>query len=539
MATAASNGRKRTHYFADSAEREHHQQQNIRYNAGYTRPFPTQFDSAPQNEDEANAMSEAELRQFAVSFARQKNISSSSLPLLDYHSDIRPHSPPSPYTHPSSHVSSVRTAVTAHTTTEQAEVYERGAMGYLQGRKKHRNDADSSASQQRMGIDLLLNASTLSDKMDCYKSPEPQESYQLMSPPTHSISPTVLPSISQLAQGYTASATAAAASEPYGRMSLSPPLPPVGAHPMSAPSESSLESGSSGAYSLEAYRIGGSSSSKASRSNTGYSHANSLSHSFPPPVSDIRNLSGTAASYGQHPTPPDSNYSSPTGVTPSQGPQCVSSRSGVLSVPSAASMTLPPTGDVVVCPDLHHRSSYPVSPTSPPVYRTEPRRQQQPVSPEFTFSHPHPPPPPPPQSSQISRNFHFHNVYTPAQSYYVGQPPSAHHHQQPPPPPITIQQQHISTAPVVVRNVSKPKFNYAFLDTKRPRGPSARWSAEEDTLLKRAVKQYGEDRQWVKVSQQVPGRTNLQCRQRWLCNIKAQVEKERQQQQQQQQNAGH
>ncbi|KAI7826712.1 hypothetical protein BX661DRAFT_29652 [Kickxella alabastrina] len=76
------------------------------------------------------------------------------------------------------------------------------------------------------------------------------------------------------------------------------------------------------------------------------------------------------------------------------------------------------------------------------------------------------------------------------------------------------------------RNVSKPKFNYAFLDTKRPRGPSARWSVEEDILLKRAVKQYGEDRQWVKVAQQVPGRTNLQCRQRWLCNIKAQVDKE-------------
>ncbi|KAJ2365458.1 hypothetical protein IW150_006206 [Coemansia sp. RSA 2607] len=497
------------------------------------------YDSAPQNEDEANAMSEAELRQFAVSFARQKNISSSSLPLLDHHSDIRPHSPPSPYTHSSSHVSSVRTSVTAHTNTEPEEVYKRDAMGYLQDRKRHRNDTDSSASQQRMGIDLLLNASTLSDKMDCYKSPEPQESYQLMSPPTHSISPPVLPSIAQLAQGYTAAATAAA-SEPYSRMSLSPPLPPIGAHPMSAPTESAFEVGSGGACSLEAYRIGGNSGSKMSRSSTGYSHANSLSHSFPPPVSDIRNLSSTTTTYGQHPTPPDSNYSSPTGVTPSQGPQCASSRGGILSVPSSASMALPPTGDVVVCPDLHHRSSYPVSPTSPPVYRTEPRQQQQlppqhvhqPVSPEFTFSHP--PPPPPPQSSQISRNIHFHNIYTPTQSYYVGQPPSTHQQ-----PPITIQQQHMTTAPVVVRNVSKPKFNYAFLDTKRPRGPSARWSAEEDALLKRAVRQYGEDRQWVKVSQQVPGRTNLQCRQRWLCNIKAQVEKERQQQLQQQQNASH
>ncbi|KAJ2783694.1 myb-like DNA-binding protein bas1 [Coemansia interrupta] len=526
MDTAASNGRKRTYYYADSAEREQH------YNR-YARPFPAQYDSAPQNEDEANAMSEAELRQFAVSFARQKNISASSLPLLDSHSDICPHSPPSPYTHPTSHVSSAKTSVTAHTSTESSEIYERGAMGYLQGCKRHRNNADLSASQQRMGIDLLLNASTLSDKMDCHKSPEPQESYHLMSPPMHSISPTVLPSISQLAQGYAAAATAPA-SEPYGRMSLSPPLPPVGAHPMSSPSESAFAAGSSGAYSLEAYRIGGSSGSKASRGSTGYSHANTLSHSFPPPVSDIRNMPGAGTLYGQHPTPPDSNYSSPTGVTPSQGPQCVSSRTGILSVPSSASMSLPPAGDVVVCPDLHHRSSYPVSPTSPPVYRTEARQHlHQPVSPEFTFSHP-PPPPPAAQPSQIARSLHFHNIYTPPQGYYVGQPPSTHQ-----PPPITIQQQHMSTAPVVVKNVSKPKFNYAFLDTKRPRGPSARWSAEEDILLKRAVKQFGEDRQWVKVSQQVPGRTNLQCRQRWLCNIKAQVEKERQQQQQQQQSAGH
>ncbi|KAJ2328646.1 hypothetical protein GGH92_009829 [Coemansia sp. RSA 2673] len=65
------------------------------------------------------------------------------------------------------------------------------------------------------------------------------------------------------------------------------------------------------------------------------------------------------------------------------------------------------------------------------------------------------------------------------------------------------------------------------MDTKRPRGPSSRWSPEEDEQLKSAVRQFGEDRQWVKVAQQVRGRTNLQCRQRWLCNIKAQVEKER------------
>ncbi|KAJ2717182.1 myb-like DNA-binding protein bas1 [Coemansia spiralis] len=108
-------------------------------------------------------------------------------------------------------------------------------------------------------------------------------------------------------------------------------------------------------------------------------------------------------------------------------------------------------------------------------------------------------------------------------------PPAVHMAQQ-------QQQQHMagvhltSSASVQIplaRNVSKPKFNYAFLDTKRPRGPSSRWTGSEDELLKRAVAQFGEDRQWVKVAQQVPGRTNLQCRQRWLCNIKAQVAKEK------------
>ncbi|KAJ2842030.1 myb-like DNA-binding protein bas1, partial [Coemansia erecta] len=98
---------------------------------------------------------------------------------------------------------------------------------------------------------------------------------------------------------------------------------------------------------------------------------------------------------------------------------------------------------------------------------------------------------------------------------HMTQPPQQHH------------QVHNPDPVPAARNVSKPKFNYAFLDTKRPRGPSSRWTPVEDELLKSAVKQFGEDRQWVKVAQQVPGRSNLQCRQRWLCNIKALVEKER------------
>lgn len=50
------------------------------------------------------------------------------------------------------------------------------------------------------------------------------------------------------------------------------------------------------------------------------------------------------------------------------------------------------------------------------------------------------------------------------------------------------------------------------LNTKRVTGP---WSATEDAKLTAAVKTHG-DRDWVKVAALVPGRSYLQCRQRWI-----------------------
>ncbi|KAJ2907927.1 myb-like DNA-binding protein bas1 [Coemansia aciculifera] len=167
----------------------------------------------------------------------------------------------------------------------------------------------------------------------------------------------------------------------------------------------------------------------------------------------------------------------------------------------------------------HHQKQQPcpVSPPQPPCSQvSQGTRHQQPLQ-----------SPPTTASSYVS--------FSQAQSYFAQQ------HTRPPAtlpssqlPQTQAQTQSIPTNPSapglavgVVRNISKPKFNYAFLDTKRPRGPSSRWSPNEDELLKAAVREFGEERQWVKVAQSVPGRTNLQCRQRWLCNIRAQVVKER------------
>jgi myb proto-oncogene protein len=41
-----------------------------------------------------------------------------------------------------------------------------------------------------------------------------------------------------------------------------------------------------------------------------------------------------------------------------------------------------------------------------------------------------------------------------------------------------------------------------------------KWSSEEDTKLTEAVKKHGKD--WVAVAAMVPGRTNYQCRERWV-----------------------
>ncbi|KAJ2875575.1 myb-like DNA-binding protein bas1 [Coemansia asiatica] len=462
------------------------------------------YNSALPDETEINTMDVAELRQTMLNFVRLRKAACSPSNGPDAASDIHARSPSSPLTSSSfASVSSLATSVSAPSAAMPAA--HKDATDSPQAHKRHRHDSDTSGSQQRMGIDLLLNASTLSDKMGRYGSPGHHDAYQLPSPPTQPFSPsstasswsnmqqhTVLPPISQLAQG-------CSMMDPRARMSSSSPsLTAVGAHPMSAPPDGAFDIGSVGASSLEAYKISGSTGqqSQSSRCASGFSPAaGACSTSYPPPISATRSQPGLG--FGAHYfTPPESHQNSPMGVTPAQTAQGSSSRMGTLPVPSSTSLVLPPTSDTVICPDFHRRQPCPVSPTA--ALQTA-RPGQQPSSPPFTFGRA-------PQTSH-------HNFYAQA-------------HQLPQQPTLPQQSaQHISVV-APARNVSKPKFNYAFLDTKRPRGPSARWSPEEDALLKRAVKQYGEDRQWVKVAQQVPGRTNLQCRQRWLCNIKAQVEKE-------------
>lgn len=43
-----------------------------------------------------------------------------------------------------------------------------------------------------------------------------------------------------------------------------------------------------------------------------------------------------------------------------------------------------------------------------------------------------------------------------------------------------------------------------------------RWSPLEDMMLTLSVKAYGENLSWVKVQTQIPGRTDVQCRERWV-----------------------
>ncbi|KAJ2724814.1 myb-like DNA-binding protein bas1 [Coemansia sp. Benny D115] len=526
-------------------------------------------------------MGEAQLRSMVLSFVRQRKTTACSptspKPSPDALSNIHPCSPRSPSSLTST--SSLTTLIAGHAAHTSAE----------QARKRHRSDSDVSSSQQRIGIDLLLNASTLSDQMDCYKSPMSSPTtyhHQLPSPPTFAknplspiqsspvpnaaewnipqnynhnhhrhrhhtdddddgFRPQALPPISQLAQGLCDESA-------IGRRNThTPPAPPTHVHangqPLSAPAEGSFGTGSVGVSSLEAYRIGsGSSNSNARHPTTGSGPAYAYQHipSFPPPISATRSQPGIAL----QPSPPESHYSSPNSIVPAKNSQCVPT-SGISPVPSSALTVLPPTGDSVVVSDFRRR---PLS-GSPPAMEPPAQLkfgQQANGSSSFSFDcSPHRGDTPPPHLPHIQH----HNHQLPHQPSL---PQHHHHHHQyhqlPPPPPLPLpssqpmQPLNIITVhgsslgagasgvsmitPATMppgKNVSKPKFNYAFLDTKRPRGPSARWSAEEDALLKQAVRDYGEDRQWVKVAQQVPGRTNLQCRQRWLCNIKAQVEKEK------------
>ncbi|KAJ2158075.1 myb-like DNA-binding protein bas1 [Coemansia sp. RSA 552] len=496
-------------------------------------------------------MDVAELRQTMLDFVRMRKMSRSPLSLSPTHS-IHSGEPPSPSLLPP------------------------------QMRKRHRNGSDASSASHRIGIDLLLNASTISDRMDICNQASP--SAHIPSPTEdgcHAMRRTrPLPPITQLA-GLNGTESASSRATPplvqeqsstssssSSSISLSSAANRASAQPMSAPADGPFRMSAVDVPSLHAYKISSTPAKPGTeaRCSPGISYASS----YPPPYapSHVRpSISHGRTSVSQHPSPPESQDSSPTAIIPSRGPQCASSPgSGVMPIPSSAITMLPPTSDTVVCPELYHG---PAPPRSPTIRGGIARQQHH----HHHHHHPYQQAPPLPQQQQqgfspmppTSPRSAGAGLYAHAQGYFAsrghssphlhqaamvpaqpGMHPHAQHHippPPPPPPPLPQQQQQQQSPPCpmpgvhltspasvpmpMVRSQSKPKFNYAFLETKRPRGPSSRWTPDEDTLLKRAVKQFGEDRQWVKVAQQVPGRTNLQCRQRWLCNIKAQVERER------------
>jgi hypothetical protein len=58
---------------------------------------------------------------------------------------------------------------------------------------------------------------------------------------------------------------------------------------------------------------------------------------------------------------------------------------------------------------------------------------------------------------------------------------------------------------------------HRYIKSLHPNIKRSKWTVEEDDLLRRAVQLYGMGN-WTKVRRLVPGRTDMQCRERW-CNI--------------------
>ncbi|PIA17630.1 hypothetical protein COEREDRAFT_80328 [Coemansia reversa NRRL 1564] len=506
------------------------------------------------NEADINSMDVAELRHAMVSLVRihRATCSPSSTPSVqDAAISIHARSPPSPHTSSSfASVSSLSTSQAGQDTTRP-----------LHAQKRHRRDSGELASQ-RIGIDLLINASNISDQMEGRNKKYASPSYQLPSPPAHgkrSMSPSQLsltssedrwhtssrlPPILQIARPRRAGSDSTAVTspplqQPGSSSSSFTSLSSVASkklQSMSTTVETSFRMGAVDMPSLEAYKI---SKVPACRGPGIAQSAGSVyPSSYPPPLSTAR----LQHSPLHHPSPPETQHSSPMGAGSLQGPQIIRLPTEVTPNSGFAVCKSPRTGENVVYPNNStHRSQHGAR---SPAMRTSQHLQTRQY-------HPYQMQQAPPQLSPTSPQ----TMYAHSQSYFAHQmsPPHCQNPVMLPEQPVlslhtphmipmTMQvqgpspQRHMAgvhhTGPATIpagamQNSSKPKFNYAFMDTKRPRGPSSRWTADEDELLKRAVKQFGEDRQWVKVAQQVPGRTNLQCRQRWLCNLKAQVEKER------------
>ncbi|KAJ2082473.1 myb-like DNA-binding protein bas1 [Coemansia sp. RSA 988] len=531
-------------------------QNSVRKHAGASNSAAAHHnDKAFPNEADINSMDVAELRHAMVSLVRMHKAacSPSSTPSVqDEAISIHARSPPSPRT--SSSFAPVTSLVSSHSGRRAAQS--------PHAQKRHRCNSDELASH-RVGIDLLINASNISDQMDGRSKRFETPSYQLPSPPAHGkrsmspsqLSPTLceegwrssgrLPSISQLARQRRAGSDGAATvlpslQEPGSTSSSSTSLSSVASkmrQPMLAAMDTPFRMGAVDIMpSLEAYKI---SKVPACRGPGIVQPAGSVyPSSYPPPLSTTRSLHSPL----HHPSPPETHCTSPINAAPLQVPQSMRSPAEVAPIPSSAAHALPPTDEPTASSNsTAHRSRHgPRSPTVRAGHHMQTRQyhpyqvqqaqpQQSPTSPQGMYAHP--------------QSYFAHRMPSPHRQHPVmlpTQPTLPLHTQQMVPMQVQVQgpppQRHLAgvhlTGPATVpagamRDPSKPKFNFAFMDTKRPRGPSSRWTADEDELLKRAVEQFGEDRQWVKVAQQVPGRTNLQCRQRWLCNLKAQVEKER------------
>jgi hypothetical protein len=60
---------------------------------------------------------------------------------------------------------------------------------------------------------------------------------------------------------------------------------------------------------------------------------------------------------------------------------------------------------------------------------------------------------------------------------------------------------------------------------KKPRSTYTRWTESEDQLLRKAVKQYGHSN-WEACAKEISGRSNIQCRNRWIRHLEHRPEEE-------------
>ncbi|KAI7898208.1 uncharacterized protein BX663DRAFT_443488 [Cokeromyces recurvatus] len=68
-------------------------------------------------------------------------------------------------------------------------------------------------------------------------------------------------------------------------------------------------------------------------------------------------------------------------------------------------------------------------------------------------------------------------------------------------------------------NTSSPDLQRSYENIpKKPRSTYTRWTEEEDRLLRRAVQKYGHSN-WEACSKEIKGRSNIQCRNRWIRHL--------------------